>query len=50
MSVNSWMNFWTILFFSAMAIFAVIAVVVAIGGFKDVKTMLRRLKDDSSPS
>ncbi|MFT7620653.1 MAG: hypothetical protein ACI97A_004311 [Planctomycetota bacterium] len=45
-----WLNFWTIVFFTSIGIFAVVAVVVAIGGFKDVKTMLRRLKDNSSSS
>ena len=48
--MSFWVNFWTIIFFGAVAIFAVIAVVVAIGGFKDVKTMLQRLKDDSASS
>ena len=42
--MNFWQQFWTIVFFVSVGIFAVVAVVVAIGGFRDVKDMLNALR------
>jgi len=42
-----WVNFWTWLFVGAVALFAVLAVVVTIGGAFDIRAMLRRLSDSA---
>ncbi len=41
--MNGWQLFWTVLFFGAIGFFAILAVVVTIGGFGDVKKMLATL-------
>mgnify|MGYP005749318273 CR=1 FL=1 len=49
--MSGWQLFWSIVFFVAVGIFAVLAVVVSIGGARDVKKMLDSLrKNDSSTS
>ena len=40
-----WIDFWTFFFFASLAIFAVLAVVVSIGGFFDIRTLFKGLKD-----
>ena len=44
--MSGWPLFWTVVFFAAIIIFALVAVIVAIKGFGDVKTMLSRLRDE----
>jgi len=39
----TWLGFWTVLLVFALGLFAVLAVVVAIGGFFDIRRMLRTL-------
>lgn len=50
MDVNQWISFWGILIAVAVGGFAVLALFVAVGGFRDVKTMLSRIEaeDDTS--
>lgn len=43
--MNGWMWFWTIFLVISIAIFATMAVVVTIGGFRDMRTMLKRISD-----
>lgn len=42
----SWMLFWKICFVVVLAAFAVMAVLVTILGARDVRNLLRRLKED----
>jgi hypothetical protein len=39
-----WIDFWTFFFFASLAIFAGLAVVVWIGGFFNIRTLLKELK------
>ncbi len=39
----TWLDFWTVLLVLTLALFSVLAVVVAIGGFFDIRRMLRTL-------
>lgn len=55
--MNNWMLFWSIFLFAAIAAFAVMSVVVSIGGARDIRKMLARLNelgehdnDDDPPS
>ncbi|MDG1891729.1 MAG: hypothetical protein P8L18_10495 [Verrucomicrobiota bacterium] len=41
-----WQNLWTIVFFTAIAGFAGMALWVTIGGFKDLKRLFQRLNED----
>jgi hypothetical protein len=43
--MNGWAWFWSIFLLASIAVFAAVAVVVAIGGFRDVRTMLQRIKE-----
>ena len=40
-----WINFWTVIFFASVAIFAGLAVVVSIGGFFNILSLLKGLKE-----
>ena len=39
-----WANFWGVMLLSTMIVFGILAVVVAVGGFFDVKKMFRQLE------
>ena len=41
--MNFWINLWTIFFFASLAIFAGLAVVVTIGGFFNIRSLLKSL-------
>ena len=43
-----WQQLWTILFFGALGIFALMSIWVTIGGYRDIKTLLKRLQEDQS--
>ena len=45
--MNFWINFWTVFFFLSLAIFAGLAVVVAIGGFFDIKALFKSLTEEA---
>jgi len=42
-----WTNFWTVVLVGAIGLFAVLAVVVTIGGFFDVRRMFRTMSEPS---
>ena len=42
--METWLTLWTGLLFVSLGGFAVIAVVVAVGGFFDLKAMFKALK------
>ena len=42
--MDLWINFWTLFFFMSLALFACLAVVVTIGGFFNIRSLLRDLK------
>jgi len=42
--MEAWMTLWTGLLFACLGVFAVIAVVVAIGGWFDLRAMFRALR------
>lgn len=45
-----WLHFWTVVFVLALVLFTGLAVVVSLGGYADIRSMLRRLSgDDSQP-
>ena len=52
--MSFWISFWAILLVAALAFFGGLAIVVAIGGFRDIREMLSRLEaqrhDDSDES
>ena len=43
--MDAWMTFWTVLLVAGLGLFAVITVVVTVGGFFDLKAMFRSLAD-----
>lgn len=48
--MNGWMWFWSVFLVASIAVFAAVAVIVAIGGFADVRTMLRRINEQHEDS
>ena len=42
--MNFWIVFWTVVFFASLAIFATLSVVVVVGGFFNIKSLLKGLK------
>ncbi len=44
--MSGWPLLWTVVFFTAVVLFAAVSIVVAVRGFGDVKIMLRRLRDE----
>ncbi len=42
-----WIDFWTIFFYASLAIFAVLAVVVSIGGFFNIRSLFKSLSERS---
>ncbi len=47
--MNGWITFWGGLLFAAMAVFAIMTVVVAVGGYKDLRRMFKLLEDKGGP-
>ena len=47
MSIDAWMTLWTIVLVGGIGLFAVLAVVVTIGGFFDVLKLLANLRADA---
>ena len=55
MNMEFWIHFWRIVLVAALAVFAVLAVVVTIGGFRDVLALFRSIdaqhaRDDTNAS
>ncbi len=42
-----WIDFWAIFFFASLAAFAVLAVVVSIGGFFNIRSLFKSLSERS---
>ena len=42
--MNFWINFWKYLLFGGLGLFAMLAVLVAIGGFFDARSLFKSLK------
>ena len=40
-----WIDFWAWFFFLSLAIFAGLSIVVSIGGFFNIRTLLKKLRD-----
>ena len=47
MSTETWMTIWKIVLIGGIGLFAVLAVIVSIGGFLDVAKLIKRLREDS---
>ena len=43
--MSFWIDFWTIFFMASLALFAIVAVVVSIGGFLDIRSLFKGLAD-----
>lgn len=41
--MNFWINFWTVFFMVSVVLFTILAVVVTIGGFFDIRSLFRSL-------
>jgi len=50
MSVESWSIFWKIVFFIGVGMFAILSLLVIVGGALDVGKLIRRLKSDAEES
>jgi len=46
MSIESWSIFWKIVFFIGVGMFAILSILVIVGGAIDVGTLIRRLKKE----
>ena len=46
--MNLWINFWSFFFFASLGIFAVLAVVVTIGGFYNIRSLFKSLTNRAS--
>ena len=51
--MDFWISLWKIFFFASLAVFAVLAVVVSIGGFFNIRSLFKSLteragRDDNS--
>jgi hypothetical protein len=43
-----WRTLWTVLWFGGLALFAVLSVIITVQGARDLKALLRGLRDESS--
>jgi len=50
MSIESWTIFWKIVFIIGVGTFAILTVFVIIGGAKDIRKLIQRLKSDAEDS
>jgi hypothetical protein len=41
--MNFWINLWTIFFFASLGLFAALAVTVTVGGFFNIRSLLKSL-------
>ena len=46
--MNPWMLFWGILLLVTLVFYAVLVINVTIGGFADIKQMLKKLSDNEN--
>jgi hypothetical protein len=45
-----WVKFWSFFFFLSLTIFAALAVVVTIGGFFNIRSLFKSLKEQAAAS
>ena len=45
-----WLKFWSFFFFLSLAVFAALAVVVTIGGFFNIRSLFKSLKEEAAAS
>ena len=45
--MNFWPTFWMVIFISAIGFFALLSIVVTIGGAFDIRQMLRALREEN---
>ena len=45
--MNFWINFWTGFFILSLALFALLAIVVTIGGFFNIRSLFKNLTERS---
>ena len=50
MSLTSWMLLWKVVLISGISLFAVLAIVVTIGGFFDIRRLFRKLHEQHARS
>ena len=50
MSIESWTIFWKIVFIIGVGMFAILTVLVTVGGAIDVRKLIRRLKSEAKES
>lgn len=50
--MNSWLMFWQVLLIGAFTLFGLLAIIVAVGGLFDIRTMFRRVdaQHDADPT
>ncbi len=46
--MNAWLSLWTLLLVAGLSVFALLTIVVTIGGAKDVRELLRTLEKKRS--
>ena len=46
--MDFWINFWTIFFFTAIVLFAGLAIVVTIGGFFNIRSLFKSLTEQAN--
>ena len=44
-----WIDFWAFFFFASLVFFTALVVVVAIGGFFDIRSLFKSLRNPSDP-
>lgn len=45
MTTDFWPMFWTVVFVASLVIFAGVTIVVAVGGYRDLRAMFRNLDE-----
>ena len=50
MSIESWTIFWKIVFIIGVGMFAILSILVIVGGAVDVRKLIQRLKKDAEES
>ncbi len=43
--MDFWVTFWSVFFFLSVAIFMALSITIAIGGFFDIKSLIKSLKE-----
>jgi hypothetical protein len=45
--MEPWKTLWTLVWFGGLALFAVLSVIITVQGARDLKALLRALRDES---